>query len=92
MIFIMSLDGEWEFYWSRMLRSKDFSGSIPIKPDLYGKVPSYWTDYTSETVNPTGKGFATYRLLVCFLPDTGIHWVLIFRYSILPMRFMSMGK
>jgi len=62
--FIMSLDGEWEFYWSRMIKPQDFSGSTPIKPDLYGKVPSYWTDYTSETIKPTGEGFATYRLLV----------------------------
>jgi len=66
--FIMSLDGEWEFYWSRMIKPQDFSGSTPIKPDLYGKVPSYWTDYTSETIKPTGEGFATYRLLVLLPP------------------------
>jgi len=46
--FLMSLDGEWEFYWSRMLGPQDFLGGLSPEPDLYGKVPSYWTDYTSE--------------------------------------------
>jgi len=62
--FIMSLNGEWEFYWSKFLGPQDFSTGISPKPDLYGTVPSYWTDYPSSTVKTSGKGFATYRLLV----------------------------
>jgi len=62
--FIMSLNGEWEFYWSKLLGPQDFSTGISLKPDLYGTVPSYWTDYPSGTVKTSGKGFATYRLLV----------------------------
>jgi signal transduction histidine kinase len=63
----IKLNGEWEFYWKKMLRPHDFKSESP-KPDYYGKVPSYWTDYPQESVK-TGKfGYATYRLLVILPP------------------------
>ncbi len=62
--FIVKLNGQWEFYWKKMLHPHDFSEIIKIKPDYYGKVPSYWTDYPSDSVKTTGTGFATYRLTV----------------------------
>jgi signal transduction histidine kinase len=63
----IKLNGEWEFYWNKMLRPHDFKSESP-KPDYYGKVPSYWTDYPQESVK-TGKfGYATYRLLVILPP------------------------
>ncbi|TFG40972.1 MAG: hypothetical protein E4H43_04975, partial [Bacteroidia bacterium] len=62
--FLIKLDGEWEFYWSKMLRPQDFSEHKFLKPDLYGKVPSYWTDYPDDSVKTAGYGFATYRLIV----------------------------
>ena len=65
--FIIQLNGEWEFYWNRMLHPYDFTNNS-IKPDCFGKVPSYWTDYSPRLVKTTGKGFATYRLTV-LLPD-----------------------
>lgn len=64
---IFRLNGEWEFYWKKLLRPADFiSGSS--KPDIYGKVPSYWTDYAKSGVPVTPDGYATYRLTV-ILPD-----------------------
>ena len=61
--FIVKLNGEWEFYWEKMLRPEDF-GSDSIRPAYYGNVPSYWTEYHSSSLS-TGKfGFATYRLRV----------------------------
>jgi signal transduction histidine kinase len=59
--FIVNLNGEWEFYWNKMLRPHDFENSSFL-PDCYGKVPSYWTDYQKLSVNTTGLGYATYRL------------------------------
>ena len=65
--FIVTLNGEWEFYWGKMLRPFDFK-SGNYKPDFYGKVPSYWTDYPQDSVSTDRYGYATYRLLV-LLPE-----------------------
>jgi len=61
--FIVTLNGEWEFYWKKILRPNDFKGKT-IKPDYFGKVPSYWTDYPPESVKTEKEGYATYRLTV----------------------------
>ena len=63
--FIIKLNGEWEFYWNKMLRPNDFK-TATIKPDYYGKVPSYWTDYPPESVKTDKFGYATYRLTILF--------------------------
>jgi hypothetical protein len=61
--FIVKLNGEWEFYWGKLLYPLDFkTGSV--KPDYYGKVPSYWTDYPQESVKTEKFGYATYRLTI----------------------------
>jgi signal transduction histidine kinase len=63
--FIIRLNGQWEFYWKRMLRPNDFKAGN-IKPDYYGNVPSYWTDYPTDSVKTEKFGYATYRLTVLF--------------------------
>ena len=65
--FILKLNGEWEFYWNRMLRPNDFKTGR-IQPTYYGNVPSYWTDYPSESVKTKKEGYATYRLKVILPP------------------------
>ena len=50
---ILSLAGEWEFYWKRLLRPGQFEGQI--KPDIYGKVPSYWHSYKEEVNDVSSK-------------------------------------
>ncbi len=62
--FILKLNGEWEFYWGKMLHPHDFTQPEKYKPDFYGKVPSYWTDYARESVKTKKMGFATYKLTV----------------------------
>lgn len=62
--FTVKLQGEWEFYWNKLLKPDDFSGASDIKPDLYGKVPSYWTAYSKNSLKITSKGYATYRLII----------------------------
>lgn len=61
--FLLKLNGEWEFYWKKLLRPHNFQ-TENLKPDLYGKIPSYWTDYSDNSINTQGKGYATYKLTV----------------------------
>lgn len=65
--FIINLNGEWEFYWKKMLHPHDFINQNPV-PDYYGKVPSYWTDYPQESVKTEKYGYATYRLKILLPP------------------------
>jgi signal transduction histidine kinase len=60
--FIVKLNGEWEFYWKQMLHPYDFD-SNKVVPEYYGKVPSYWTDY-SRDLHTENFGYATYRLRI----------------------------
>jgi signal transduction histidine kinase len=66
--FIVTLNGEWEFYWGEMLHPHDFTVAGSFKPSCFGKVPSYWTDYSPELVKTTPMGFATYRLTALLPP------------------------
>ena len=65
--FIVRLNGQWEFYWDKMLKPSDFITG-KYKPDYYGKVPSYWTEYPQDSVNTDKFGYATYRLRVLLPP------------------------
>ncbi len=65
--FILKLNGEWEFYWNKLLRPHDFRRK-EIKPDIYGKVPSYWIDYSGRDLKTERNGYATYRLNI-LLPE-----------------------
>src|SRR5512140_632765 len=60
--FVLQLNGEWEFYWNKMLHPHDFEEPAKYKPDCFVKVPSYWTDYSPKQVKTTGMGYATYKL------------------------------
>jgi signal transduction histidine kinase len=73
--FIVKLNGEWEFYWNKMLQPGDFIANS-YKPDFYGNVPSYWTDYPKESVKTENFGYATYHLTVLLPP--GINKALAF--------------
>ncbi|MGI6339447.1 MAG: ATP-binding protein [Bacteroidales bacterium] len=66
--FIVRLDGEWEFYWNKMLHPYDFTSGKTPTPDLYGRVPSYWTNYQTDSLSIQKNGFATYRLIL-LLPE-----------------------
>ena len=67
--YLITLNGDWEFYWNKKLYPNDFSGNTTLKPDIYGRVPSYWTDYSGKNLK-TGKfGFATYRMIILLPKD-----------------------
>jgi hypothetical protein len=41
---MVKLDGQWEFYWGRLLQPGDLKTS-PSSPAGYGEVPLFWTHY-----------------------------------------------
>ena len=64
---IISLDGQWEFYWDKLLSDNDI---MTATPDLYVEVPNSWTKYTLNGTNLPVEGYATYRLhVISDLPE-----------------------
>lgn len=64
----VSLDGEWEFYWKKLIAPGDIEQGA--KPDAYIDMPSVWNGLTVNGETLTEDGFATYRLVVRINPDT----------------------
>lgn len=60
---ILPLNGEWEFYWKKILSPDDFLSTKP-QPDGYINVPAYWNGFKINDETAGGKGFATYRLVI----------------------------
>lgn len=65
---IVSLEGQWEFYWQKLLVPEDFkAGAAPARTG-YISVPGIWDGYVppggTEEQKLPGMGYATYRLLV----------------------------
>ena len=60
---IVTLNGNWEFYWKKFYTSKDFLGK-KIKPDTYIPVPSKWNKYTFNNKKFPRFGYATYRIKI----------------------------
>lgn len=66
---VSDLNGDWEFYWEKQLLPADFKKNRDIRPDIYGNVPSYWTDYSKDIPGISPTGYATYRLKI-LLPQS----------------------
>lgn len=60
---IVSLDGEWAFYWQQFLTTDEIEKVNQQRTPQYIPVPSNWQDLTNESY-----GFATYSLTVT-IPD-----------------------
>ena len=58
------LDGEWEFYWERILTPEDFSGVTKPVPDGYLQVPGVWNNFVVDGKPAGAMGFGTYRILI----------------------------
>lgn len=59
----VKLEGEWEFYWNKLLTPEDFKTEAAGEPDGYIRVPSAWTHSIGKT-ELSEDGAATYRLKV----------------------------
>jgi serine phosphatase RsbU (regulator of sigma subunit) len=59
----IKLNGEWEFYWNRLLSSDDFK-NVAFETIRYIKVPSVWLNYEINGQKLPRLGAATYRMRV----------------------------
>ena len=59
----LKLDGEWEFYWNKLLEPDDFHPQVYVA-DAYAVVPNYWSKVYINGKNIADTGYATYRLLI----------------------------
>lgn len=62
--FSVKMNGEWEFYFNRFITSSPSGGSDSLKPDCYGSVPAFWSDYRIGGQKLPGFGYASYRAIV----------------------------
>jgi class 3 adenylate cyclase len=60
----IALDGEWEFYYNRLLSPADFAAHSGVQPDTLALVPGNWNGLVAGGKRINGQGFATYRLRV----------------------------
>ena len=60
----VALNGQWEFYWDKLLTSQDFATENPPKLDSYRKVPGTWDEQVDGTRSYPKHGVATYRLIL----------------------------
>ena len=59
----LKLNGQWEFYWNKLLTSDDFKkGSI--EKTGYITVPEVWNNITLNGKKLNGQGYGTYRLII----------------------------
>lgn len=59
------LDGEWEFFWQKLLVTDHLEGE---EPDGLMSVPSYWTQQKQDGHYLPSKGYASYRLRMINCP------------------------
>jgi Histidine kinase-, DNA gyrase B-, and HSP90-like ATPase len=45
---IVQLDGEWEFYWNRLLTPDDFKAPGPPEKTGFFAIPGYWSGHTEK--------------------------------------------
>ncbi len=58
---IITLNGEWEFYWNQLLSPNNFKKS---SSKTFIKLPDVWNGHTVENHKLSGKGFATFRITI----------------------------
>ncbi len=69
---VVALDGEWEFYWDRLLTPADFRpGRSSPEPAGYFSLPGAWRGYRLGEKRLGGTGQATFRLRLLTDRDSG---------------------
>lgn len=59
---IVSLAGEWEFYWRQFLTEEEFETAEYNR--IFAEIPKVWNKYTINEEHLPGFGYGTYRLHV----------------------------
>ncbi len=60
---VLSLSGEWEFYWERFLTVRELKTEDSM-PDVTADMPMVWNRYEIDGTNLPGYGYGTYVLRV----------------------------
>lgn len=63
---LVALDGQWQFYWNKLLMPEDFNSGQEPKMDSFMKVPGTWAD--NANTHYTRQGIATYKLSIYYPP------------------------
>ncbi len=75
----VKLDGEWEFYWGRLLSPSDFAITGNQGDGGFISVPGLWKDHAVNGHRLPGKGYATYRLKIISSRDSRIKALILRR-------------
>ena len=59
----LKLNGQWEFYWNKLLTTDDFKKG-QIEKTGYIIVPGVWNNTTLNGTKLNGQGYGTYRLRI----------------------------
>src|SRR5947207_9144774 len=62
------LDGEWAFYYNRLLSPADFVAHPDLRPDTMALVPGYWNGLVLHGKKINGQAIATYPLIIKSTP------------------------
>jgi two-component system sensor histidine kinase ChiS len=69
----IKLDGDWEFYWNQLLTPEAFrAGADQPTISTLMKVPSTWNGKIVDGSPLPAYGFATYRMKLSNLPNSGV--------------------
>ena len=71
----VKLDGDWEFYWNRLLEPAQFHTGIPPLSDGYIPVPSVWTGLRIRGTKLPANGYATFRLMLISPRVRNLHFL-----------------
>ncbi len=64
-----NLNGEWEFYWEKLLTPENYQEEKAKGSGILVGVPSYWASYVVEGEPLTGSGYGTYALTIIIPED-----------------------
>jgi serine phosphatase RsbU (regulator of sigma subunit) len=65
---VLSLNGDWEFYWNKLYSPADLARDSTIRPTLLTP-PLPWNDIKVNGSSIGGQGFGTYRITLVNLPS-----------------------
>lgn len=87
---LVTLNGQWEFYWNKLLTQENFTKQKPQMDSLI-KVPGTWDDKKAGTKVYPHRGVATYRLCLNY-PSTLKDPALRIRYVASAYRLYVNGR
>lgn len=58
----VNLDGQWEFYWQKLLKPNDFQENQTDSRRMFMRLPGYWHDAIVDGTELPSHGFGTLRL------------------------------